>query len=200
MGFALDATAMLEIVSLAPSRSRDAARTRDLILRAGQKLFAQKGYATTGVREVAAEAGVNLALVQRYFGSKAGLLRASLEDLLNVEAIIQGDRADFGIRAVSMLLQAGSVPNPVAIMALAMADESARDLCRGLLPRNVILPLAAWLGGEDALARAAQLNLLWTGFITACYLLTVEPLAEGQIATTTRIWLERTTQAIADNN
>jgi AcrR family transcriptional regulator len=199
MSFGLAATAMLEVASLAAGRSRDAARTRDLILRAGQKLFAQKGYSTTGVREVAAEAGVSLALVRRYFGSKEGLLQAALEDLLQVDSIIEGDRAAFGVRAVSMLLQAGAVPNPVAIMALAMADTSARDMCRDLLHRNVILPLASWLGGRDALGRAARLNLLWTGFITARYLLPVEPLTDGH-GTTTQAWLERTTQTIADES
>ena len=179
-------------------RQRDAGRTRERILRAGQQLFAQHGYSTTGVRQVAAEAGVNSALVRRYFGSKEGLLRAALEDLLLVTPIIAGDRGGFGVRATSMLLQAGSVPNPVAIMSLAMADGPARDLCRELLHRNVILPLAEWLGGDDPMGRAARLNLLWTGFITARYLLPVEPLADAHVAST-RAWLERVTQAIADD-
>jgi len=180
-------------------RSRDAGRTRDLILRAGQKLFAQEGYTSTGIREIAAEAKVNSSLVTRYFGSKEGLLRASLEQLLQVDPITDGPRTDFGIRAVTMLLQAGTVPNPVAIMTLAIADPSARDLCRGLLHSNVILPLAEWLGGNDALGRAARLNLLWTGFITARYLLSVEPLKDEHLAST-RAWLEYMTQAIADED
>jgi AcrR family transcriptional regulator len=178
-------------------RQRDSARTRERILKAGQQLFAQRGYSTTGVREVAAEAGVNSALVRRYFGSKGGLLRAALEDLLLVGPIVEGDRDTFGVRATSMLLQAGTVPNPVAIMTLAMADGPARDLCRDLLHRNVILPLAEWLGGHDPLGRAARLNLLWTGFITARYLLPVAPLADEHAAGTLA-WLERVTQAIAD--
>lgn len=197
MANVLGATVMSEGVDIPRRRSRDAARTRALILRAGQKLFAEQGYAATGIRNVAAEAGVNSALVQRYFGSKEGLLQAALEDLLQVDVITAGDRAQFGVRAVSMLLAAGAVPNPVAIMALAMADTSARKMCSDLLHCNVILPLAKWLGGEEALARAARLNLLWTGFITARYLLPVEPLAGDQIRST-RLWLERVTQAIAD--
>ena len=194
----LGATAMSKISDIPRRRSRDAARTRDLILRAGQKLFAEQGYSATGIRHVAAEAGVNSALVQRYFGSKEGLLQAALKDLLKIEAITAGDRAQFGVRAVSMLLAADAVPNPVAIMLLAMADTSARKVCSDLLHGNVILPLAEWLGGNEAPARAARLNLLWTGFITARYLLPIEPLTGDQIQST-RQWLERVTQAIADD-
>ncbi|WP_203234503.1 TetR/AcrR family transcriptional regulator [Sphingomonas solaris] len=181
------------------ARYRDAARTRESILRAGQKLFAEQGYPTTGIRDVAAAASVNSALIQRYFGSKEGLLRATLEDLLKVDAITAGDRTQFGKRAVSILLAAGAVPNPVAIMALAMSDASARKLCIDLLHHNVIIPMSEWLGGNDALARAARLNTIWTGFITARYLLPVEPLNDDRIAST-RQWLERVTQAIADEN
>ena len=44
---------------------RDAVRTRENILGAAQQLFARKGYTTVGVREVAAEAGVNSTLIPR---------------------------------------------------------------------------------------------------------------------------------------
>ena len=44
---------------------RDSARTRERILRAAQMLFARQGYTTTGVRQVAAEAGVNSTLIRR---------------------------------------------------------------------------------------------------------------------------------------
>jgi AcrR family transcriptional regulator len=48
------------------------------ILDAGTRVFARKGYSGTGVREIAAEAGVNLAMVSYYFGGKSGLLEAIL--------------------------------------------------------------------------------------------------------------------------
>lgn len=46
------------------------------ILDAATTLFAQKGYAATGMRELAAQAGVNLAMTNYYFGAKSGLLEA----------------------------------------------------------------------------------------------------------------------------
>ncbi|HPE33055.1 MAG TPA: TetR/AcrR family transcriptional regulator [Parvularculaceae bacterium] len=51
---------------------------RRQLLRAGMKLFAEKGFSAVGVREIAAEAGVSLGLVRTHFGSKEGL-RAAID-------------------------------------------------------------------------------------------------------------------------
>ena len=47
--------------------------TRAAILEAAKKLFAAKGFDAATVRDICNEAGVNIALVSRYFGSKSGL-------------------------------------------------------------------------------------------------------------------------------
>jgi len=47
-----------------------------LILEAAERLFAERGFDGTSVRDIAAEAGVNLAMISYYFGSKEGLLSA----------------------------------------------------------------------------------------------------------------------------
>ena len=175
---------------------RDAARTAQTILRAAQELFAARGYTTTGVREVAALAGVNSALVRRYFGSKEGLLRAAVEEFLIIDVFCQGERVDFGVRSVSLLLNAETLPNPVAMMILATADPAARALCADLLHKKIIEPLAEWLGGPDAPARAGQLNLLWVGFMVARQILPTRPVHDFEDVTLR--WLAETTQMIAD--
>ncbi|GGA37167.1 TetR/AcrR family transcriptional regulator [Sphingomonas psychrolutea] len=179
-----------------PPKARDAARTAETILRAAQTLFAARGYTTTGVREVAAAAGVNSALVCRYFGSKEGLLRAAVEEFLIIDVFFDGDRGDFGTRSVGLLLTAETLPNPVAMMILATADPAARILCADLLHERIIVPLAAWLGGPDGLARAGQLNLLWVGFMVARQILPTRPVHDFETATVR--WLAETTQTIAD--
>ena len=47
--------------------------TRAAILDAAKNLFAVKGFGAATVRDICMEAGVNIALVSRYFGSKSGL-------------------------------------------------------------------------------------------------------------------------------
>ena len=56
-----------------PKRKRDAAATREAILKAATLRFATQGYERAGAREIAADAGVTAALVNRYFGSKEAL-------------------------------------------------------------------------------------------------------------------------------
>ncbi|MFC5724297.1 TetR/AcrR family transcriptional regulator [Streptomyces gamaensis] len=54
-------------------RKRDADATRQALVEAAAALFAERGYDRTTVREIAARAGVNQALLFRYFGSKRSL-------------------------------------------------------------------------------------------------------------------------------
>ncbi len=181
----------------APARLRDAARTREAILRAAQKLFAQKGYTTVGVREVAAEAGINSTLIRRYFGSKEGLFRAAVEDFLVLEPFISGPRETFGERSVEVLVYGEDIPSALAMMMHATADPDARALCSDLMDHHIDRPLAEWLGGPDALARAAQINILWIGYMAVRQVLPL-PALTGPIVGMTREWLAKAVQALVE--
>jgi AcrR family transcriptional regulator len=71
-----------------PRRREQAAATRQAILEAAQKLFAEQGYASTTMAAIAAEAGVALKTVYVAFETKSGVLRALWHLLL------RGDQAD----------------------------------------------------------------------------------------------------------
>lgn len=58
------------------------------IIEAAEKLFATNGYEGTSVRDIAHEAGVNLAMISYYFGSKEKLLEA-LFDCRSSQVVIQ---------------------------------------------------------------------------------------------------------------
>jgi len=70
--------AVVPAVGAPTARRRDAATTRQLLLTAARRRFAAHGYAATTVREIADDAGVNVALIHRYFDSKEGLFEACL--------------------------------------------------------------------------------------------------------------------------
>jgi AcrR family transcriptional regulator len=179
--------------------ARDAVRTRENILGAAQQLFARKGYTTVGVREVAAEAGVNSTLIRRYFGSKEGLFRAAVEDFLQVEPFTDGPRAEFGERAVALLKYGEEIPSALAMMMHATADPEARALCSALMHARIDQPLADWLGGEKAMARATQINLLWIGYMAARQVLPL-PALTSDVVDETRHWLAVTIQALVDGD
>jgi AcrR family transcriptional regulator len=67
-------------------RAERAAVTRRRILAAARLLFARDGYGATTLRAVAAEAGVAVQTVYAVFGSKAGILRALRDSVVQLPA------------------------------------------------------------------------------------------------------------------
>jgi AcrR family transcriptional regulator len=61
---------------IAPRSIESGIRTRGVILRVAERLFAAKGFDGVSMREIGIEAGVPLALVSYHFKSKLGLYRA----------------------------------------------------------------------------------------------------------------------------
>jgi AcrR family transcriptional regulator len=73
---------MINVAALAPERprKRDAEATRAAILQAAKDHFARSGYDGAFLRDIAADAGADAALINRYFGGKDGLFAAALKD------------------------------------------------------------------------------------------------------------------------
>jgi AcrR family transcriptional regulator len=67
-----DAAALIEVPDLTPK----ARQTREHILTTALALFAEKGYASTTMRDIAAASGCSLGLAYRYFGAKEDLVLA----------------------------------------------------------------------------------------------------------------------------
>ena len=88
----------------------------DALLRAA----AARGLHATGMREVAAEAGVSLRLVQYYFGTKEELLLSGMQHL----AIQFGERAMTRIRRVK---ETGGQASPRDVIAAILAEALPAD-------------------------------------------------------------------------
>lgn len=69
-------------MSKTKTRSRDPEATRSSVLDAARRLFADKGFAGTSMREIASISGVSQPLIYYHFGSKEGLYRAVKEHLI----------------------------------------------------------------------------------------------------------------------
>src|SRR4051794_10383668 len=59
-------------------RTRQAAQTRDEVLRAGMARFGETGWAGTTLADIAEAAGVSVETIYKGFGSKKGLLRQAM--------------------------------------------------------------------------------------------------------------------------
>jgi AcrR family transcriptional regulator len=85
-------------------RERRARLTQDEILQSARRLFAERGYARTSVRDIARAAGVSAQTVYDSVGSKQALV-ARLNDLIDTEA---------GIAAIARAAAESADPREVA--------------------------------------------------------------------------------------
>ena len=85
-------------------------KTREAILAAAREAFSAHGYDRTRMRDVAAAAGVDVALVNYHFKSKDGLFAAALEmpvshpELL-ADVLDEGELEDFAARFLRRILE-----------------------------------------------------------------------------------------------
>src|SRR5580692_10998851 len=91
-----------ELVRATP-RKRDAEATRAAILEAAKAQFAVLGYDCAVLRDIAREAGVDVALVKRYFGGKEALFLEALKASFGANGIREWDRATFARQIATSL-------------------------------------------------------------------------------------------------
>lgn len=71
--------------------------TKEKILKVALKLFSQNGYAGTSIRDIAKNAGVNVALISYYWGSKKELFNWIVNDLIDNQTKYAKSALDFAI-------------------------------------------------------------------------------------------------------
>jgi AcrR family transcriptional regulator len=107
-------------------REVSALATRDEILRAARRLFADEGYAATSIQRIAAEAGVSVQTIYSSVGSKAALVLA-LNDLIDEEA---------GLREAGAALEEETHPERMVALGVRLTrqlNERCGDLVRVLV-------------------------------------------------------------------
>jgi AcrR family transcriptional regulator len=140
--------------------------TRQALLRAAQTAFCTRGYRDVGVREITAQAGVSIALVNRYFGGKEQLFKEALADLLDTDRILEIPRDRFGESVLDLLFgESGRREIPLAMILLASGDGAARDITQSALTDLVFEPLAKWFGDAEGRVRAARFMMLSAGLV-----------------------------------
>jgi AcrR family transcriptional regulator len=176
--------------SVAGPRRRDAAGTRLLLLDAARGRFARDGYAATTVRQIADDAGVNVALISRYFTSKEGLFEACLVGAVDELGRTVSDdlTLDQVVQAITAQLagpQTEKYPTRLLLLLRSSGDDRADQIRQGIL-RSFAERLASAAGwrpdgpGGDRLILHAQIALAATFGIAVLRSSTaLEPLASA---------------------
>ena len=142
-----------------PRRPRNAEATKAALLAAAQDLFGTRGYERVTTREIGEAAGVDPALIARYFGSKADLYLAAVaaEPLDDGDGPAHGDRPDAPFadlaEVVDVVLRRTARRGPGPTLQALVRDDASAEIRRAAtarLSRRLVAPLA------DAYAASGQ--------------------------------------------
>lgn len=153
------------------ARTRNAEATRADILSAARLRFGADGYDRTTLRAVAADVGVDAALVIRYFGSKQDLFAAAAEFTIDLPDL-RGTEPE--VLAHALLSRFFAVWEEdatfVALLRAAMTSETAANTMR-LVFATQVAPALAVVTPDHPAERVGLLGAFVIGLATTRYVL-----------------------------
>ena len=165
--------------------------SRDAVLAAANRRFAQDGYEKATLRAIADDARVDPSMVLYLFGSKAELFRESLQLLIDPSVLVsalsgdsgEDDDVDVGTRLIRVYLRIWESPDTgpsmVTMLQSATSNADAHDAFREFIQQYVLTAVAGVLGGDDhARLRAMFAATSLVGTALMRYVLRVPPLAD----------------------
>ena len=162
--------------------------TREAILTAARKAFAERGFDGASIRAIATSAGVDPALVHHYFGTKDRLFVAAMNFPVDphelLTDVVAGGREQVGERLVRTFLRVWDSPvgaAGVALLRSAMTNDWTVRLLREFLVtqilRRVMTPLD--LDPAEAPLRTSLVASQIAGLAVMRYIIKLEPLASA---------------------
>jgi AcrR family transcriptional regulator len=163
--------------------------TRATIGDAATLLFAERGYAGTSVRDIASAAGVDPALVIRYFGSKEQLFLETMRLDLEHNPLAEGPIETLGVRFLESLLDSNEVTRGAFLALLRASDGGERgSALREAHESAFVAPLLARLEGPDAELRARLAASLVGGLLYTLWVVGDDVLASADRAELVRTY------------
>lgn len=163
--------------------------TREAILEAARRRFAEAGYEQTSIRAIAADAGVNAALVMHFFGSKEALFQAAVTwpaDPAELARLLAAAGPDeLGPRLARAFLALWDAPETcqpmLALLRSAMGDEGFARLLREFVVTQLFSHLVAVIEGPDRELRVELCASHLLGVAVMRHVLRAEPVASASI-------------------
>jgi AcrR family transcriptional regulator len=170
-------------------RRRGPSTTRAAILDAAARRFAEAGYDATSLRAIAAEVGVDPAVVLHFFGSKDGLFQAAVGWPFDPSGTL-ADVTQHGSRTIAARLARtflGFWEDPttrsslLAILRSAMTHADSAALLREFASRRLFAEISGALDSPDADLRVNLAAAQLLGIALLRYALRVEPIASAPL-------------------
>ncbi len=154
---------------------RDAQATRGRLIGAARQIFSEHGYERTTVRQIAAVAGVNPALINRYFGGKEQLFAEAVSIDLELPDLADVGRSEIGGALASHFFRRweGDEKDDLlrVLIRTAATNEEAAARIRTIFSGQVLAMVETVAGPERARERAALIATQILGLAYARYVL-----------------------------
>ena len=153
-------------------------RTRAAIIAAAQVVFAAHGYERATVRDIAARAGIDPAMVIRYFGSKDELFaRVAVFDLKlpDMSAVDRNLIGEALVRHFLSLWEDDANGGLTVLLRSAASNEYAAKKLRDVFTGQVMPTLARLGGTAGAAERAGLVSSQLLGLALCRYVLKLPP-------------------------
>jgi AcrR family transcriptional regulator len=162
--------------------------TREEILLAARKLFAERGYQGATMRAIAAEAGVDAALVVHFFKNKPALLAEAVEwpfdPVVEMPKLLVDGRRHVGRHMVELFVRTwddqGSRNPILTLLRAATTEPRAAEKLEEFVRTRLFGPLMEQLGVDRPALRANLVASQLVGLGIARYVLYLEPLASAR--------------------
>lgn len=171
-------------------RWRTGQQNRQRIIDVARDRFMRDGYERATVRAIAADAGVDVAMVYYFFGSKEGLFTASAltgpeHPLHQLDTLLDEGPDDIGPRLVRRFLEhweEGGVFEPfLTLWRSAAIQPQARKVLHDTIAGPAAERVAAEFGVADAELRVELVASHLAGLAFARYQLRLEPIASTPV-------------------
>ena len=158
------------------TRPRNAGQTRADILAAARRRFGAQGYERTTLRAVAADVGVDAALVIRYFGSKQDLFAAAADFTIELPDLSNVDPDEVAGILLPRFFAVWEDETFVALLRAAMTSQVAADTLRGVFAQQVA-PKLITATPDNPTQRIGLMGAFVIGLATSRYVLVNPPIA-----------------------
>jgi AcrR family transcriptional regulator len=145
-----------------PHRVRDREGSERRIREAAVTLFSQHGYDNVTVRMIAAEAQVNVALINRYFGSKFKLFAAMAAAESQTPDLSESDPQSLPRQLAEHAVRPRK-DRPVLRALARTGSPEAREVLRNHLETSLVAQIASRLDAPDAVLRARTATAILLG-------------------------------------
>jgi AcrR family transcriptional regulator len=160
---------------------------RAAIAEAARRQFALAGYDRATMRGIAAEAGVDPALISHYYGSKrqlfASVVELPVDPAAAVPALLSGPPETLGDRMIRMVLgvleDERARSRLIGLIRAGASEPEAARIMRERFGEELLTVAAEQLESDQPRLRAALVNSLIMGLVMSRYIVRIEPLASA---------------------